>query len=116
MKKIAKHNGLKSLRPIIAYSLAKPGEQRQEKQKNLTQRAQRNQSKFRQVGRKSRRAADWPSIQRWIAPDLNRIVWFGSCRTSPIESPLGNLNQSSSGWLWIRYNLRPTAQIRRGHA
>jgi hypothetical protein len=50
----------------------------------------------RLAGRKSRRAADGLPIYRLIAPDLRRVVWLGSCRTSPIEVGPGNLNRSSN--------------------
>jgi hypothetical protein len=49
------------------------------------------------VARKSRRAAGAPPINRQIAPDLSRVVWLGSCRTSSIQNGPANLNRPSNG-------------------
>jgi len=50
------------------------------------------------VGRKSRRASDWPHGHRWIAPDLSRVAWLGSCRKSTIKrTGLENADRSSDG-------------------
>ena len=75
------------------------------------------------VGRKSRRASDWPHGHRWIAPDLSRVAWLGSCQKSTIKrtglenagSIIGR-GSPGSGIFSDNPPLHETAQIRRGHA